>query len=121
MILQLCKRTLLVLSCATLTSAAMPPPAHAAGDPALAAAQKAIAASKAARGGLPLACVALVDFRREGKWSVGELREKHGGRCGGDPNTAPRLTTVWVERASRAVFFENLEGDKVPAARFAGR
>ncbi len=81
---------------------------------------KAIIKSKYARQNLPVACVLLVDFRIEGKWGVGELREKHDEKCGGDPRNAPRLTTVSVNRRTKRVYFENLDGERVPAKRYRG-
>lgn len=81
---------------------------------------QALRKNEAARGGLAMACVGLSSFRVEGKWAVGDLREKHGGKCGGSPGTGPRITGVWVERTSKRVFVENLEGDRVPIETYRG-
>jgi hypothetical protein len=81
---------------------------------------RAVRKSESSRGGLPMACVGLARFRIDGQWATGDLREKHGGKCGGDPGTGPRITSLWVDRASKRVFVENLEGDRVPIESYRG-
>ena len=70
---------------------------------------------------LPLSCLKF-DIQEEvfeGK-DIISVREKHGGRCNGDPNTSPRLFSIGIERISGAVWsdqkstsgqFEKLKAD----------
>ena len=84
----------------------------------VAVAIKAVSKHKDVRGGLPVGCVLLTEFHIDGRWAEGTLRERHGGKCEGDPGVEPRITTVWVERSTRRVYVANSDGDRVPIERF---
>lgn len=59
---------------------------------------------------LPRACRSLdVEPSGRGRWEV-EVRERHGGTCGGDPATAPRLFAIRiVERGSARTLYSDAQ------------
>jgi hypothetical protein len=54
---------------------------------------------------LPLTCLQFVvaDEKYDGKPTI-VVREKHGGQCGGDPNTSPRLYSLAIDEKSGEVW-----------------
>ena len=54
---------------------------------------------------LPLACLQFVvaDEKYDGKPTI-IVREKHGGQCGGDPSTSPRLYSLAIDEKSGEVW-----------------
>lgn len=45
----------------------------------------------------------VADEKYNGKPTV-VVREKHGGRCGGDPNTSPRLYSIAIDEKSGEIW-----------------
>lgn len=69
-----------------------------------------------------LACSLFVSEGEERGVSTVAIREKHGGRCGGDPEVAPIRFHMEIDRAGRRVRWDN-NGDMqmrpVPGMRAA--
>jgi hypothetical protein len=68
---------------------------------------------------MPLACMSLVvEGRSPASFEIA-VREKHGGRCGGDPAMAPVLDRFKIDRASGAIgVYDVLEADWYSWAEF---
>jgi hypothetical protein len=68
---------------------------------------------------MPLACMSLVvEGRSPASFEI-SVREKHGGRCAGDPATAPVLDRFKIDRASGAIgVYDVLEADWYSWAEF---
>ena len=61
---------------------------------------------------LPVECLTFLADETPGPGSLRiEVREKHGGKCGGDPATSPRLFTVEVDRKSGRIFTDANSAD----------
>jgi hypothetical protein len=68
---------------------------------------------------MALACLSLVVEGRSSASFEIAVREKHGGRCGGDPQTSPVLDRFKVDRASGAIgVYDVLEADWYSWAEF---
>ncbi len=54
---------------------------------------------------LPLMCLKfdVLEELFEGKRII-DVREKHGGSCGGDPDTSPRLFSIGIEQSTGAIW-----------------
>lgn len=54
---------------------------------------------------LPLTCLEFdtLDKIFEGKRII-DVREKHGGSCGGDPDISPRLFSIGIEQSTGAIW-----------------
>lgn len=58
---------------------------------------------------LSVECVTFAEPVRSGPNELRiDVRELHNANCGGDPATAPRVTTLIIETSSGKVFFERL-------------
>lgn len=73
------------------------------------------------RAGLKRNCVSLVDFVMHDSYAEGDVRERHGGGCAGDPGTAPKITALRVMRADKKVLAYDVVNDKyVPVEAYNG-
>jgi hypothetical protein len=61
---------------------------------------------------MALACMSFVVEERTPESFGIAVREKHGGRCGGDPKTAPVLDRMKVDRTSGAISVYDLLEDE---------
>jgi hypothetical protein len=65
-----------------------------------------------------LSCLLFVtDKKAEGYFEF-TIHEKHGGKCPGDPSTAPRVDSFRVSRTTREIQWYDLEGDLQPYGAF---
>ncbi len=84
-------------------------------------AMNALAQFPAVRAGLRRVCVSLVDFKIDGDHAEGDLREKHGGGCAGDPGVAPKIGALRVMRKDRSVLAYDVINDAyVPIEKYQG-
>ena len=54
----------------------------------------------------PLECVVFLDPKQTETQVMMEVYEKHNKDCGGDPETASRITVVFLNKKTRMVYFE---------------
>lgn len=52
---------------------------------------------------LPNECLTLERSEKSVAYQTFDVRERHGGTCGGDPGTAPRLFSMRVDNATGAI------------------
>lgn len=62
---------------------------------------------------LPLHCLALSPSPDGLTGYLVTVRELHSKECGGDPNTSPRLFSIKVDGASKALKLEQIDGTEI--------
>jgi hypothetical protein len=65
-----------------------------------------------------LSCLAFFTDEKTEKYFEFTLHEEHGGKCPGDPSTAPRVDSFRVNRLTNEIQWYDLEGDLQPYKAF---
>jgi hypothetical protein len=84
---------------ASSTTSGLPPPPKVADDAAAVAQVSATVASHKLTTLKP-ECLSYVPYPRDAQAIIVDVHELHNAACGGDPDVAPRLFTIEVDRAS---------------------